>query len=156
MTSVDHEFSTRQPLFFLHDTTMAASTLLRRTLFNSTNRFSRFALQYSSSIQCVKVIPLPTQQVLSRRQFSLTRTVNMAPKSHFLDTSGESDAVWVHLEPYSNRPQFKPLTQDIKTSVCVIGSGITGITTSYELVKRGVQVVMLEAREVLSGETGDS
>lgn len=78
----------------------------------------------------------------------------MATKSHFLDTSGETDPVWIHTEPYSNRPQFNPLTEDIKTDVCVVGSGIVGISVSYELVQRGVKVVMLEARDILSGETG--
>lgn len=78
----------------------------------------------------------------------------MATKSHFLDTSGEADPVWIHTEPYSKRPQFKPITEDIKTDVCVIGSGIAGISVSYELVQRGVKVVMLEARDILSGESG--
>lgn len=80
----------------------------------------------------------------------------MASKSHFLDTSGESDPVWIHTDPYSNRPQFPALTEDIKTDVCVIGSGIAGTSIAYELVQRGVKVVMLEARNILSGESGDS
>lgn len=80
----------------------------------------------------------------------------MATKSHFLDTSGHADSVWIHTEPYSNRPQFKPIAQDIKTDVCVVGSGIAGVSISYELVQRGVKVVMLEARDILSGESGRS
>ncbi|KAL8704703.1 MAG: hypothetical protein Q9225_008070, partial [Loekoesia sp. 1 TL-2023] len=77
----------------------------------------------------------------------------MPTKSHFLSTSGQNDPVWIHTEPYSNRPQYKKLTEDIKTDVCVIGSGIAGVSVSYELVSRGVKVVMLEAREILSGES---
>ena len=42
----------------------------------------------------------------------------------------------------------------MEADVCVIGSGITGVSTAYELVKRGYQVLMVEAREILSGETG--
>lgn len=80
----------------------------------------------------------------------------MPVKSHFLDTSGETDPVWVHTEPYSKRPQFNALAEDINTDVCVVGSGIAGTSISYELVQRGVKVVMLEAREILSGESGDS
>ena len=80
----------------------------------------------------------------------------MPIKSHFLDTSGETDSVWVHTEPYSKRPQFNSLAEDINTDVCVIGSGIAGTSVSYELVQRGVKVVMLEAREILSGESGES
>lgn len=72
----------------------------------------------------------------------------------FQHTSGTTDAVWVHLDPYSNRPSFKALDSDIETDVCIIGAGIGGISTAYELVTRGREVVLVEAREVLSGETG--
>jgi len=78
---------------------------------------------------------------------------NTDPK-HFLATSGETEPVWIHTEPYSRRPQFPTLGQDLKTDVCVIGSGIAGIQSAYELVKRGHEVVMVEARDILSGETG--
>jgi glycine/D-amino acid oxidase-like deaminating enzyme len=77
-----------------------------------------------------------------------------AEPQHFMRTSGETDAVWIHKEPYSNRPQFPKLTHDLETDVCIVGSGISGISIAYELVTRGVDVVMIEAREVLSGETG--
>ena len=73
---------------------------------------------------------------------------------HFLRTSGSRDPVWVHKEPYSNRPQFPKLAKDLETDVCVVGSGIAGISTAYELVTRGAKVIMLEARDVISGESG--
>ncbi|KAF5986057.1 oxidoreductase [Fusarium bulbicola] len=72
----------------------------------------------------------------------------------FFHTSGVTDSVWVHQDPVSNRPSFSKLSQDIETDVCVIGGGIGGISTAYELVTRGREVVLLEARQVLSGETG--
>jgi glycine/D-amino acid oxidase-like deaminating enzyme len=72
----------------------------------------------------------------------------------FFHTSGATDSVWVHQDPVSNRPSFSKLNQDIETDVCVIGAGIGGISTAYELVTRGREVVLLEARQVLSGETG--
>lgn len=78
----------------------------------------------------------------------------MSDPQHALKTSGDTDPVWVHKEPYSNRPHFPKLTQDLKTDVCVIGSGIAGISTAYELVTRGVDVSMIEARDVVSGESG--
>ena len=78
----------------------------------------------------------------------------MADPQHALKTSGDSDPVWIHKEPYSNRPGFSKLTEDLQTDVCVIGSGIAGISTAYELVTRGVKVVMIEARDVISGESG--
>lgn len=72
----------------------------------------------------------------------------------FMHTSGASDSVWTHLHPYSANPTFPSLAQDLSTDICIIGAGISGIQTAYELVRRGKQVVMLEARDVLSGETG--
>jgi glycine/D-amino acid oxidase-like deaminating enzyme len=78
----------------------------------------------------------------------------LAEPQHNMRTSGETDAVWIHKEPYSNRPKFSKLNQDLETDVCIIGSGIAGISIAYELVTRGVNVVMIEAREILSGETG--
>ena len=74
--------------------------------------------------------------------------------NQFIRTSGQADAVWVHTDPYSNRPQFSKLDKDITTDVCIIGSGISGISIAYELVKRGVNVVMIEARDILCGESG--
>jgi len=71
--------------------------------------------------------------------------------THFFKTSGANDSVWIHTDPYENRPKFPMLEKDIETDVCVIGAGISGISTAYELVKQGVEVVMLEARDVLSG-----
>ena len=72
---------------------------------------------------------------------------------HALETSGETEPVWIHTEPRSQRPKFPRLNQDIKTDICVIGSGIAGIQSAYELVKRGHEVVLIEARDVLSGES---
>ncbi|KAI1376636.1 DAO-domain-containing protein [Hypoxylon crocopeplum] len=72
----------------------------------------------------------------------------------FVRTSGVKDPVWVHEDPFSNRPQFHPLTEDVETDVCIIGAGIAGISIAYELVTRGREVVLLEARDVISGETG--
>lgn len=68
-------------------------------------------------------------------------------------TSGYTDPVWIKTEKLSERPRFTTLTKDIQADVCIIGGGISGISTAYELVKRGKEVVLLEAREILSGET---
>ncbi|KAF6229129.1 hypothetical protein HO133_007244 [Letharia lupina] len=78
----------------------------------------------------------------------------MAQPQHFIATSGAKDSVWVHTDPYSQRPRFPKLTRDLQAEVCVVGSGIAGVSTAYELVSRGVSVVMLEARDVVSGESG--
>ncbi|KAL0942700.1 FAD dependent oxidoreductase [Colletotrichum truncatum] len=85
-----------------------------------------------------------------------TMSITTGSKNHFETTSGATDAVWVHLDEYGNRAgaDIKPLASDIEADVCIIGSGIAGVSIAYELVTRGKQVVMLEARELLSGETG--
>ena len=75
-----------------------------------------------------------------------------ADAQHAMKTSGDTDAVWVQTEPYSHRPKFPKLDKDVSADVCIIGSGIVGISTAFELVKRGAEVVMIEARDILSGE----
>ncbi|PLN76737.1 FAD dependent oxidoreductase-domain-containing protein [Aspergillus taichungensis] len=78
----------------------------------------------------------------------------MAPDQHFLDTSGETDPVWVLQVPYSAHPQFPRLDRDIEADVCIVGAGIAGVSIAYELVNRGTNVTLLEARHTLSGESG--
>ena len=78
----------------------------------------------------------------------------MSPVTQFLNTSGEADPVWVHQVPYSKHPEFSPLKENIETDVCIVGGGIAGVSIAYELVNRGFNVTLLEARKVLSGESG--
>lgn len=81
-------------------------------------------------------------------------TTTIKDEAQYNRTTGSTDSVWVHQEPYSNRPSFQPLKGDIKTETCIIGAGISGLSIAYELVKRQQEVVLLEARDILSGETG--
>jgi heterodisulfide reductase subunit A-like polyferredoxin len=74
-----------------------------------------------------------------------------ADPRQFMKTSGKNDPVWVHTEPYSNRPRFPQLDKDLDTDVCIIGSGISGISITEQLVRRGLNVVMIESRDILSG-----
>ncbi|KUI68572.1 Putative Rieske 2Fe-2S iron-sulfur protein YhfW [Cytospora mali] len=83
-----------------------------------------------------------------------TSTTASKGDTQYNRTTGATDSVWIHHEPYSKRPVFEPLKADIKTQTCIIGAGISGLSIAYELVKRQQEVVLLEAREVLSGETG--
>lgn len=77
-----------------------------------------------------------------------------ASPSQFQHATGARDSVWVHKDPVSNRPDFPALKEDLETEICIIGAGISGISTAYELILRGKEVVMVEARGVLSGNTG--
>lgn len=49
--------------------------------------------------------------------------------------------------------EFKPLAKDIKADCVVIGGGIAGILTAYELQNRGFKTVLLEADKLCSGAT---
>jgi glycine/D-amino acid oxidase-like deaminating enzyme/nitrite reductase/ring-hydroxylating ferredoxin subunit len=47
-----------------------------------------------------------------------------------------------------------PLQQQVEAEVCVIGGGIAGLTTAYQLVQDGCDVVLIDAGELGCGETG--
>jgi len=66
------------------------------------------------------------------------------------NTTGETHSVWMH---GVDMPTTTALTSDITCDVCVVGAGIAGITTAYMLAKEGKSVVVLESKEIGSGET---
>ncbi|KAI1477980.1 DAO-domain-containing protein [Daldinia eschscholtzii] len=95
----------------------------------------------------------------SQRSFSTSPRRSMANPAtndpeQFVHTSGFTNPVWIHGDPFTQRPHFTPLSEDIETDVCIIGAGIAGISLAYELINRGREVVLVEARDVLAGETG--
>jgi hypothetical protein len=52
------------------------------------------------------------------------------------------------------RQKYPQLSEDTDADVCVIGGGISGLTTAYLLAKAGKRVVVLESRVLGSGITG--
>src|SRR3989442_5954510 len=50
------------------------------------------------------------------------------------------------------QPQL-PLSGDIRADVCVVGAGITGITTAYLLARQGKLVIVLDDGPIGGGET---
>jgi len=61
-----------------------------------------------------------------------------------------STSIWKATQPM---PSYPPLTENLETDVCVIGSGMAGLTTAYLLSQEGKKVILLEAGDVCSGET---
>ncbi|MBI4524002.1 MAG: FAD-dependent oxidoreductase [Deltaproteobacteria bacterium] len=60
-------------------------------------------------------------------------------------------SLWIETTPtYST----SPLSQDLKADVCVVGSGVSGMTTAYLLACEGQSVIVLEQGAVGAGETG--
>lgn len=51
---------------------------------------------------------------------------------------------------------FPSLSEDIKVDVAIIGAGITGISTAYNLAMQGKKVAVLESGKVGMGTTGSS
>lgn len=50
-------------------------------------------------------------------------------------------------------PKYNKLKKDIKTDVCIIGGGITGVSTGYYLFKNNIDFVLLEKNKICNGVT---
>jgi len=61
-------------------------------------------------------------------------------------------SLWLD-QPYEAGP---PLSEDLGCEVCVIGAGIGGIAVAWLLAQRGIEAVVLDARDVASGASGRS
>ena len=66
-------------------------------------------------------------------------------------TSGVKSTLWIET---ADVPKYNPLTQDLTVDVCVVGAGIAGLSTAYELAKAGQRVAVVEDGDIGSGETG--
>ncbi len=64
--------------------------------------------------------------------------------------SGTTLSVWMKTAQPAPEP---PLAQDAEAEVCVVGAGISGITTAYLLAREGRNVLVLDDGPVGSGET---
>jgi glycine/D-amino acid oxidase-like deaminating enzyme/nitrite reductase/ring-hydroxylating ferredoxin subunit len=64
--------------------------------------------------------------------------------------NGESTSVWMAT---ADTPREGRLDVDLDVDVCVVGSGIAGMTTAYLLAREGRSVVVLDDGPVAGGET---
>ena len=62
------------------------------------------------------------------------------------------NSVWI--ESIDKIESNGELTDDTSADVCIIGAGISGITTAYYLTKRGYKTIVLEKDEIGHGVTG--
>lgn len=63
----------------------------------------------------------------------------------------ETRSVWMETE---RAPEFPPLAENISADVCVVGAGMAGMMTAYQLAKAGKRVIVLDDGAVGGGETG--
>lgn len=54
------------------------------------------------------------------------------------------------------KERYKKISQNIETDVCIIGGGITGISTAYYLTKENLNVTVLEMGQIGFQTTGNS
>lgn len=64
---------------------------------------------------------------------------------------GQDESFWME-SPAG--PAHAPLTKDIEVDVAVVGAGIAGLSTAWELARAGRRVAVLEADRIASGVTG--
>ena len=62
----------------------------------------------------------------------------------------ESQSLWQNLH---RLPEGDALTANLNAEVCIVGAGIAGLTTAYELVRDGRKVVLLDEGKAGSGQT---
>lgn len=67
------------------------------------------------------------------------------------NTSGENLSCWL---ADSARRQYLPLIANSDADVVVIGGGLAGLSIAYNLIKRGIKVILLEDGLLASGESG--
>ena len=65
--------------------------------------------------------------------------------------SGRTTSNWMET---ASVPGFPPLIGDANAEVCVVGAGIAGLSTAYELVQRGRSVIVLDDNPIGGGESG--
>ena len=62
-----------------------------------------------------------------------------------------NNSIWLNSIPEKS---YKTLEHNLATEVCIIGGGITGISTAYYLSKHGIDVTVLEKDKICSKTTG--
>lgn len=64
-----------------------------------------------------------------------------------------NNSLWIESE---KAKKYETLKEDKNADVCIVGGGITGITTAYYLCKEGKKVILLEKNNLGSHATGNT
>lgn len=75
--------------------------------------------------------------------------ISLMQDKHPHTDSGYSQSLWMEVEPLS----FPPLTENMHADVCIVGTGIVGLSCAYTLVKQGKSVILIDQAHVASGQT---
>lgn len=62
-----------------------------------------------------------------------------------------NDSIWFKT---IERKEYNAISQDLVADICIIGGGITGISTAYYLSKQGLSIVLVEKDKIFSKTTG--
>lgn len=73
---------------------------------------------------------------------------------HDLDTDREDRPATYYHATRGAFPTLPSLDGGIEADICVVGGGLTGISTALNLAERGYSVVLLEARRIGHGASG--
>src|SRR5690242_8959456 len=65
--------------------------------------------------------------------------------------AGKTDSIWTAT---ADLPTGDSLSQDEQANVCIIGAGISGLTTAYLLAREGKSVIVVDDGPIGGGETG--
>ena len=66
----------------------------------------------------------------------------------------QSCSYWTQFHTNQEELPLNALQNDLETEVVIVGAGIVGIMTAFRLMNKGVNVVLVEASEVINGTTG--
>ena len=64
------------------------------------------------------------------------------------------NSYWISSTNKINKNQFNRIDQNYSTDVCIIGAGLTGLSTAYYLSKKGLKVIVLDKSEIGTKTSG--
>ena len=64
---------------------------------------------------------------------------------------GTAESYWIDS---TSATSYAPLEEDLEVDVAVVGGGIAGVCTAWELARGGASVALLEADRIVTGTTG--